>query len=185
MNDADVRILLAYHSGEGQAAKVAERIADSLRDEGLTVEVHDAVDAPAPIGFDAVVLGDSIHLAHHSRALRKYAKAHAEAINSRPSAVFQVSMTSADHDEEHDHAANKYVADLIHESGISPDVVGLFAGAVAYTRYGWITKRVMRSIAEAEGRSTDTTTDVEYTDWDAVDHFAGDVARLVAGTPDR
>lgn len=181
MSAGESRALLAYHSDEGQTTKVATRIAEGLRAAGITVEVHDVGDAPDPTVFDAVVLGDSIHMGHHSRALRSYAKRHAEAIGSRPSALFQVSLASADDDEEHDRIANGYVADLLHESGIAPDVVGLFAGAIAYTRYGWIKTRVMRAIQEAEGRSTDTSTDVEYTDWDAVDHFAEDVAKLVVG----
>ncbi|MDZ7676083.1 MAG: flavodoxin domain-containing protein [Acidimicrobiales bacterium] len=181
MTNAEPRVLLVFHSDEGQTAKVTERIASRVRAAGMEVEVRDAPSAPGPTGFDAVVLGDSIHMQHHSRELRRYATTHAEAINAMPSALFQVSMTSADHDEEHDRLAHKYVADLLHEAGIDPDVVGLFAGAIAYTRYGWIKRRIMQKIAEADGQPTDPTRDVELTDWDEVDHFADDVAKLVAG----
>lgn len=180
MSTTDARVLLVFHSGEGQTAKIADRIAQRLRGAGAAVEVHDADDAPSPAGFDAVVLGDSIHVGHHSKALRRYGEEHADAVNAMPMALFQVCMASADHDDEHDHIANKYLADLLHETGIDPDVVGMFAGALAYTRYGWITKRVVRSIEKREGRSTDMTKDVEYTDWDAVDHFADDVVAMLA-----
>lgn len=176
------RVLLVFHSSEGQTAHIAERIAEGLRDKGAAVEVHEASDAPGPAGFDAVVLGDSIHMQHHSRALRNYARQHAEGINAMPSALFQVSLASSEHDEEHDHLANKYVADLLHEAGIDPDVVGLFAGAIAYTRYGWIKRRLMQKIAAAEGQPTDTSRDVDLTDWDDVDHFTADVSSMLAGT---
>lgn len=180
MSNTEPRVLLVFHSDEGQTAKIMERVAARLREVGAEVEVHEAESAPEPTGFAAIVLGDSIHMQHHSRALREYARQHAAAVNAMPSALFQVSMTSAEHDDEHDRLAHKYVADLLHEAAIDPDVVGLFAGALAYTRYGWIKRRVVQKIAKAEGLPTDLTQDVELTDWDDVDHFAGDVAALVA-----
>lgn len=184
MDAAQSRILVVFHTSEGQTAKIAERIADRLRATGADVEVHDADRAPGPAGFDAVVLGDSIHMQHHSKAIRAYSKAHAEAIAAMPSALFQVSMTSAAHDDEHDREAHRYVAELLQEANLNPDVVGLFAGALAYTRYGWIKRRVMQKIAASEGQPTDADHDVEFTDWDDVDHFADDIAALTT-TPRR
>ena len=65
------KILVAYNSGEGQAKKIAERVATVLDGLDFDVEVHDATDAPRPDGFDAVVVGDSIRLERHSRALTR------------------------------------------------------------------------------------------------------------------
>ena len=65
--------------------------------------------------------------------------------------------------------------------------MGLFAGALVYTRYGWLKKRLMRSIAKRDGSDTDMSRDHEYTDWDAVDEFARDalgVIETAALTPD-
>ncbi len=55
-----------------------------------------------------------------------------------------------------------------------------FAGALRYSEYGWMMKRVMKSIARREGNDTDTSRDHEYTDWPAVDRFANDVAVMAA-----
>lgn len=180
MTTAEPRVLVVFHTSEGQTAKITERVASRLRDSGAAVEVHDAASAPGPAGFDAVVLGDSIHLGHHSRALRSYAKAHSETIGTLPCAVFQVSMTSAGEDDEHTRLAHKYLADLLHEADIDPDIVGLFAGALAYTRYGWAKRRVMQKMSESEGRPTEPSRDYELTDWEDVDHFAEDVSVLAA-----
>ena len=56
--------------------------------------------------------------------------------------------------------------------------MGIFGGALLYTRYGFIKRRMMRSIAEQGGLATDTSRDVDYTDYDAVRHFAEDVGSL-------
>ncbi len=104
------------------------------------------------------------------------------ALASRPTALFQVSLTSANPDAEHTATAQMLIHDLIERTGCDPDLVGLFAGALVYTRYGWMKRRIMRSIARKEGGDTDLTRDYEYTDWAAVDQFAHDKGTIVRST---
>jgi menaquinone-dependent protoporphyrinogen oxidase len=170
-------VLMVVHSGEGQTRRIADYIADGLRERGAEVNIVDADVAPEPRGFDAVIVGDSIHFGRHSRSLRRYLVENAVALAQAPLALFQVSLTSATHDDEHDALARKLVADLVDETGVRPDEVAMFAGRLAYTRYGWIKRRVMRSIAKHEGQATDMSADQEYTDWAAVDAFVDVVAR--------
>ena len=173
------RLLLTYHSDEGQTAKVAGHITATLRNLGATVEVATAEDDPSPAGFDAVIVGDSIHMGKHSRSLRRWLTSHADDLDEIPVALFQVSLTSATHDDEHDAEANRLVQQLLDATGLDPDIVGLFAGALAYTRYGWLKRSLMRRIAAAQGDDTDATRDHEYTDWEAVEQFAVDAMGLV------
>jgi menaquinone-dependent protoporphyrinogen oxidase len=174
------KILVTYHSGEGQTTRIAERISTVLGERGVEVDVREAANAPRPAGFDAVVVGDSIHVGRHSRSVTRWLRKHNSELADVPMALFQVSMTSARHDEEHDAKAEQYVEQLLARTGAHPDLVVNFAGALRYSEYGWMTKRVMRSIARREGNDTDTSRDHEYTDWSAVDRFANDVAVLAA-----
>ena len=173
--------LVTFHTSEGQTAKIGERIAGRLRGAGLTAEVTPVESAPPPDGFDVVVLGDPIHATHHSKAMRNYITQHLTSLGDRPTALFQVSLTSANPDEEHTAAALGLVHELLDDTGWDPDVVGMFAGALVYTQYGWIKKHIMRAIVKREGGNTDMHHDYEYTDWVAVDRFADDVAALAAG----
>ena len=97
-----------------------------------------------------------------------------------PCALYQVSMTAAGTDPEHVVKAEQLVRRLQERTGVHPDLIVQFAGAIRYSQYGWVTKRVMRSIARREGNATDTTRDHEYTDWQAVDRCAGEIAALVS-----
>jgi menaquinone-dependent protoporphyrinogen oxidase len=67
-------VLLLYASTHGHTAKIAARIAEGLRAEGVgEVNVRDAVDAGAidPAAYEAVIVGDSLHAGHHQgRACR-------------------------------------------------------------------------------------------------------------------
>lgn len=176
------KILVVFHTSEGQTQRIAERVAGVLRELGDTVDVHDVTGAPVPDAFDAVVVGDSIHVVHHSKALTRYLHDHVVALNARPTALFQVSLTSANPDEEHTATAQRMVHELLERTGFDPDLVGLFAGALVYTQYGWLKRRVMREIVRREGGDTDMTHDHEYTDWPAVEQFARDVHAVVTTT---
>src|SRR5690348_14892617 len=89
------KILLVFHTSEGQTAKIADRIASTLRDGSVDVEVHEVADAPDPAAFDGVIVGDSIHAVHYSRPLIRYLRSHQRALEQMPVALFQVSLTSA------------------------------------------------------------------------------------------
>jgi menaquinone-dependent protoporphyrinogen oxidase len=172
-------IMVLFHTSEGQTAKIADHLAAVLRDLGDEVEVHDVAGAPAPEHYDGVAVGDSIHAAHHSKALTRYVHDHVAVLNKLPTALFQVSLTSLSSDDEHTATAQGLVRELLDSTGYDPDLVGLFAGALVYTRYGWFKRRVMRAISRREGGDTDMTRDHEYTDWQAVEQFAGDLHQLV------
>ena len=172
-------ILIVYHTSEGQTARIADHIAAVLRDLGDQVEVHDVAGAPAPEQYDGVIVGDSIHTGHHSKALTRYLQDHVAVLNKQPAALFQVSLTSANADDEHTATAQGLVQQLLDRTGFDPDLVGLFAGALVYTKYGWFKRRVMRAISRREGGDTDMTRDYDYTDWPAVEQYAQDVHKLV------
>jgi menaquinone-dependent protoporphyrinogen oxidase len=62
-----------------------------------------------------------------------------------------------------------------------------FAGKLAYTQYGVLTRWLMRRIAAREGGPTDTSRDHDLTDWVAVRDFAlavaADARRLERSVP--
>jgi menaquinone-dependent protoporphyrinogen oxidase len=171
-------ILVAFHTSAGQAGRIADRIADVLRAAGDTVEFAPIEGAAPPGAYDAIVVGDSIHSAHHSRHLIRDLQEHVAVLNALPAALFQVSLTSANPDEEHSTTAHAMVQETLDRTGFDPDIVGLFAGALVYTQYGWLKRRVMRAIVRREGGDTDMSRDYEYTDWRAVESFARDVHSL-------
>jgi menaquinone-dependent protoporphyrinogen oxidase len=168
-----------YQTSEGQTAKIAARIAETLRAGGNEIDVRDVEHAPAPDGYDGVVVGDSIHAVKHSRPMIRYVTENVGALNAMPSALFQVCLASANPDEQHTAAAHELVVDLTERTGLDPDAVGMFAGALVYTQYGWFKRHMMRAIVKHEGGDLDMTKDYEYTDWNAVTQFAEHFGAIV------
>jgi menaquinone-dependent protoporphyrinogen oxidase len=172
-------VLIVFQSTDGHTATVAHHIAKGISDRGINVTVERADDAPPPAGFDGVVLGDSIHIGRHSRELLEYAKVYRSQLTAVPLAMFQVSLTSATGDDESIAEATAMLEEFCDNAGLEPDHVGLFAGALFYTRHRGLERWLMRRLAADAGLDEDTATDHVYTDWAAVDSFAATAARLV------
>jgi menaquinone-dependent protoporphyrinogen oxidase len=177
MSDA----LILYASKHGHTAKIADRLAEAIRADGLTVEVHSADTAKdvSPDGYDAVLVGASIHAGHHQREIVDWAKEHQAALAERPTAFFSVCLAIADETDESRAAAHKYVDDFEDETGWSPDTTTTFAGALQYLEYDFLTRTLIRLMMRRQGHPTDTSRDFDYTDWEAVDRFAHEFASKV------
>jgi len=175
-------ILVVFASGHGHTGRIAARVAEVLAADGLVADVRDLGERgsdPRPEGHDAVVVGASIHLGHHEKEVVRWLKDRRTGLAAVPTALFSVSLTAADDDEEAHASVQRWIDELLTETGWTPDLVTPMAGALQYREYNRFTRGFMKRIAEHDGRPTDTSTDVDLTDWDGVDRFAHAVAALV------
>lgn len=176
--------LVLYGTGEGQTAKVADRIEVGLTDRGHDVSTFDIGGFPDGTSldeFDAFLVGSSIHVGEHHSAIREFVTANQQSLNSRPTAFFQVSLSSAVDDPERRAEAARYVDELLEESAWKPDKIGLFGGALRYSKYGFLKRLMLKQIAKDATGDVDTSRDYEYTDWTEVDGFTADFAAFVEG----
>ena len=174
-------VLIIYGSREGHTALVADHLRRPLEAAGHLVRVCPLDDAPTcPVGYDLVIVGSSVHQGHHPRAMVRWIKGNAEQLNRLPSALLQVSLSSAGAVDGRS-GADEYVETLRHETGWRPGHVGCFAGALLYTQYGLVKRSMVRSVARASGLGTDVRRDYDYTDYGAVAQFARDAEGLLHG----
>ena len=177
-------ILVLYASTHGHTAKIAARIAEALEHAGAAVDLRraDRKHDPSPSGYAAVIAGGSIHAGHHQRELVAWSRRHAASLSTMPSAFFSVSLSAADDTDEARAAARKYVDDFVEETGWTPRRTASFAGALQYLEYDFFTRLLIKMMMHKGGHPTDSSQDYDYTDWDAVRRFGGEVAAMV-GTP--
>ena len=164
---------------EGQTYRIASEIAATLRQQGFVSEVHCLSEAMPPIDWvnvRGVVVGASIHAGRHQRIAVEFARREAPHLSVRPSAFFSVSLSAASRNPAEVDAARGLAVSFGRQVGWQPTRILSVAGALAYSRYGFLTRQIMRCIAWREGAPTDTSRDYEFTDWNAVRQFALDVA---------
>ncbi len=167
----DVQVL--YTSTHGHTAKVAGRVAETLRARGLDVDLQDLrARDPDPAGARAVIAAASLHQGHHQPEMVDWAKAHRDALAGRPSAFLSVSLTAADDTDEARAAARRCIDDFVEETGWAPGRTESVAGALQYREYDVFTRTLMRLMMRRGGHPTDASRDYDYTDWDALERFA-------------
>ena len=92
------KILVVYGTAGGHTARVADRIAEVIRDRGHDVTVLDVryADDMTLAAYDAVVVGASIHMGKHVRRMVDFVREHREALTRMPAAFFSVSLAAVD-----------------------------------------------------------------------------------------
>jgi menaquinone-dependent protoporphyrinogen oxidase len=168
------RVLVLYGTTDGHTAKVASAIANTLRARGCAADV---VCAGAPGGdrraadYNGVIVTASVHEGTFQRPVRRWVRANGSDLVGRPTAFAAVCLAVLEHRAEAQRGITEIVERFLVRSAWRPDAVKLVAGAVPYTRYGWLKKLVMKRICAKAGGGTDTTRDYEYTDWHDVRNF--------------
>jgi menaquinone-dependent protoporphyrinogen oxidase len=177
------QIAIVYTSKWGQTLKIATHIAARLRSSGYAVELYQADHPPSREALrrlDGIITGSWVRGGRHMHALRRFVRCNLDALLRVPSAFFSVSLLQLSKQEASRMHAAEYVPRFLNETGWRPRLSTEFAGALRFTRFGWLGKRIMRAIWRREGFEADLSRDYEFTDWDKVDIFADQFSSLLA-----
>lgn len=162
-------VLIVYGTTEGHTRTVAGRLAELVSEYGHAATVLDAGGGSAllPRGrYDAVIVAASVHRGRHQPAAERFVRHNLTALQRLPAAFFSVSLSAAGKTARHRLDAKRCAEAFLRQTGWKPALTRPVAGALAYSRYGRVTRAVMRFIAWREGADTDPSRDYEYTDWE-------------------
>lgn len=151
------------------------RIADRWTALGHTVTLHRGDALPGGLDldrFDAVLIAASIIVGKHQPYIREFVQRHAARLNAVPSVFVSVSGAAGSTLPEKRAEAAQHLAEFLSQTAWRPTLSATFAGALAYTRYGWLLRWILKRIVAQSGGPTDTSRDHDLTDWAAVDRFA-------------
>ena len=173
-----------YATTEGQTRRVAEGLVAILRDRGFTSRAIDVASSDADSvdwkRVRAAIVGASLHVHRHQRSAEAFVREHRDDLNGHPSWFFSVSLSAASARPEERAAAAQLAQAFPSARGWHADETVCVAGRLAYTRYGVLTRFIMKRIARREGAPTDTSRDHEFTNWDEVAHLADSIVRRIA-----
>ena len=174
------KVVIIYGSAEGQTARIADHIASRLRERAHTVEVHAARGLPPGFtleAFDGVIVGASVHYGRHQPYVREWVTKARDTLQNRHSAFYSVSLVACDPSPESQAQAKGLIDRFVAQTGWTPHQSASFAGAVMFSRYGFVRRLIMKMVMRRSGMKVDAAHDHEYTNWEAVDRFAAAFAR--------
>jgi len=167
-------VLVVYGTTEGQTRKIAEYIADNLKERGVEFDLVDSATASAtltqPVYVAAIACG-SLHQHKFQGALVHFLRANKAWLDGIPTAFVSVSLAAALKDEQSRAELREVVEAFYRDTGWTPAITRHVAGALRYSQYDYFKRLIMKLIAKHQGGDTDTSRDYEYTDWDDLKHF--------------
>ncbi len=168
-----MKALLLYSTREGQTKKIMHNIAQQL--DGYQCELVDLHECePMDLTqYDKVLIGASIRDGKLNTKLYQFIKAHQQQLKNTKAAFYCVNLTARKADQGKDTPEGSvYIKTFLKKSPWQPSLIGVFAGALYYPRYRLIDRMMIRFIMKLTGGETDTSKEIEYTDWEKVSLFA-------------
>ena len=176
-------IFVLFASHDGQTRRIAETIALGLARRGLPVDLRDlAFDSPSRAELEdapLVAVAAAIRYGFHLKAADRLLAQHHDLFVRRPPAVVSVNLTARKPGKDTPEG-NAYLRKWLKRRRIRPVLAAAIAGKLDYPRYSRLDRFMIRLIMTITGGPTDPAAVVEYTDWDAVDAFAGRIADHLA-----
>ena len=134
--------------------------------------------------YEAAIIAASVHGEKHEKEMVAFVKQHRGDLEGMPAVFLSVSLSEAgaeDPESTPEHRAqaaadvHKMIDAFLAETGWHPSKIRAAAGALMYSKYNFLIRFVMKRIAKAQGASTDTSHDHEFTDWAALDRIVDEV----------
>ncbi len=166
-------ILVTYATRYGSTQQVAEAVAATLRERGLTAELLPMRQVRTLEGYGAVVLGAPLYIGSWHKDAQRFLSQHRRALVQHPVAVFALGPTSSPRSEEEWKACR---AMLDHELAkvpwLAPVALGLFGGKYdpARLRLG---DRLIRSLPASPQHNAPAS---DARDWTAIRAWASELA---------
>ncbi|NUP08124.1 MAG: protoporphyrinogen oxidase [Polyangiaceae bacterium] len=188
------RILVAYATREGHTEAIADHLAERLSTQGHIVTLMNVANLDpfedGPNRFDCAIFAASVHLGRHEPEMISFVRAHLRELAETPTGFLSVSLAETtvedpaapeDKREKAKHDVALAIQHFIEDTGWLPSRTKPIAGALAYTKYGFIVRFALKMIARSAGVSTDTSCDHVYTNWRVLDAFVDDVVATAHG----
>jgi menaquinone-dependent protoporphyrinogen oxidase len=172
---------LFYATRDGQARRIAARIADRLAERGIRATPQDlAVVTPAPAELakaSLIVLVAAVRYGRHLPEAGCFLARYRKLASAVPLILASVNLT-ARKSAKRTQDTNPYLRKVIARYRLAPILATAFAGRLDYRRYRSLDRQIIRFIMWLTGGPTAPDACVEYTSWPAVDEFAARIADL-------
>lgn len=173
------KILLLHSSREGQTVKILDYIKKELGEFDYELQDLHQVGKIDLSQYERVVIGASIRYGHLNKKLYQFIEQHLEQLQQGKVAFFCVNLTARKEAEGKDTPeGSAYIKTFLKKSPWQPKLIGVFAGALYYPRYRFFDRVMIRFIMTMTGGETDTSKEVEYTNWDKVARFAQSIRKM-------
>jgi len=162
------KILVAYASRTGSTAEVAEKIGNTLKDLGASIDVKSVKEISDVSNYDAIIIGSAVRMFKLLPETMEFFKRFSESFKDKPVAYFIVCLTMKEDNDKNSGRAETYLKPLYEVK--EPVMVGLFAGKIEFSKLSPLWRWFMKVAKIEEG---------DFRDWDLIDDWTKRVADIL------
>lgn len=157
-------VLVTAASKHGATREIADTIARTLADHGVSAELVDLEEVRDLGRYDAVVLGSALYMGRWLKQARSFIEIHAEDLAQRPTWLFSSGPIVGDPPtpEPADEAAGRRALELVDAREHK-----VFAGKLDKSALGLLEKAAVSAAHASEG---------DHRDWDEIQRWATAIA---------
>ena len=175
-----MKYLIVYGTVDGHTRKIANRISERLtagRDD-VCVENSSTISSNISVpDYDACIIAASVHDQRYPETITNFIRAKIVDLNTCPTAFISVGLAVS---LEDGHAeAQRYLDNLLNDTGWKPTMTHNAAGAVRYRKYDFFQQQIVRYIVSKDLQTSTLTGDLEFTDWQALGDFVDNFCATV------
>ncbi len=164
-----MHFLVLYGTTEGQTRKIAESVSDRIQVHGHQVTLVDVMNPATPDlrlqGYDGAIIAASVHVGRYQSAVEEFVRSRHQTLNRMRTAFLSVSLAAASSDPDDINGIEECVHRFTDDTHWKPGEVHHVKGAFRFTQYDFFKRWGMKFVAYQNGISTNTSRDLELTDW--------------------
>ena len=162
---------IIYSSVDGQTLKICNKLRDVLLKSNQNVELFSIDDFKEDVtNYDRLIIGASIRYGVHNKKIIDFINTNKKQLDSIKTAFFSVNLV-ARKPEKSTPSTNPYVIKFFKTIDWTPTIVEVFAGKLDYKKYPFFDRIMIQFIMWMTKGPTNTSTEIEYTNWDRVTAF--------------
>ncbi len=162
------KVLVAYASRHGSTAEVAQTIGDTLRQDGMAVEVLPVEAVTDLNSYGIAVIGSAVQGGKWLPEATRFVEGQRLALSRIPVALFSVCLTMREANDANVLRALSFAAPAA--ALVSPRDTAAFAGVVSRRSFPPLLRLVMRATKTPEG---------DFRDWTAIRAWAANLRHSV------
>ena len=174
----NVKTAIIYSSVDGQTLKICNQVKDELLQNSQNAELFSIEDFGEDVtNYDRLIIGSSIRYGVHNKKIIDFINTHKKLLDSKQTAFFSVNLV-ARKPEKRTPDTNPYVIKFFKTIDWKPTMVEVFAGKLDYKKYSFFDRTMIQFIMWMTKGPTNTSTEIEYTDWNRVKEFGVQLSGL-------
>lgn len=169
------RILIAYYSYTGHTARIVRTMRDALIQAGATCDMMEMVEICREgvdwNHYDGVIVGSSVIYGVYDKIVWEFVQRFHNELDRFPNCFFNVTVVARTPFKA-TVEGNRYMQRFLQKSIWEPNELKCIAGKVDYPHWKWYQVLAIRMIMKITHGPTDSSTIIDYTDWNDVKAYA-------------